>query len=99
MAQLIFVLIEILRFTSPILIFINPYLAVIVSNFLDLIDSDFAFYSQLVTWKQYYLLDKIFDYWWYIFIVLYSANKTIFPFILALFIFRGIGQLLTIFKK
>ncbi len=99
MADTAFVLIEILRFLSPVIIFINPYAAIMISFILDIYDSQLAFWSKMVTWKQYYILDKIFDYWWYFFIVLYSINKPIFLFVIILFLFRGIGQFLTIFRK
>ncbi len=80
-------------FTAP-LIFIWPLLSIILSVFLDLIDADFA--HKVVSKKLYQLFDKNLDLWWFINIIIYSYFN--FPdykiYLLILFVYRLIGQLI-----
>ncbi|HSX49098.1 MAG TPA: hypothetical protein VLE44_02470 [Candidatus Saccharimonadales bacterium] len=89
------VAIYILRFFIPFLIFSNPVVCIISEYILDYGDSVFGFYSKSFTWKFCYRMDKILDYWFYIFVLLFSLNYSIFPLLLILFMYRSIGQFLT----
>ncbi len=93
--RLILFLVALGRIIGPFFVFLTPVLVAIVLYFLDSVDGYLAFRSKL-TWKQYHLYDKVLDYWWYIFILLFSFDKPIFPIILILFIYRSIGQVLTV---
>lgn len=84
------------RVLSVFVVFVSPFLSVVVSHILDAFDSIFA-YKAKYTWKQYTKYDKYLDYWWYIFILIYSVNKPIWQVILVLFILRSIGQILVFF--
>lgn len=88
-------LVGISRFILPFNIFSHPIFSSIASGFLDYIDCYLAFRARF-TWKQYHLYDKLIDYWWYIFVLLYSWNTEIRIIILLLFIYRTVGQALTI---
>ena len=86
-----------LRALAPFLVFYNPILAEVATASLDAPDgymSNKAGWS----WRRYHLLDKVFDLWWYIFIFIYSFRLQIFPVILALFVFRLIGQVVSLAK-
>ncbi len=85
------IIIGLLRFFTPAFIFYNPILITALSFFLDTIDSEIAFRAKL-SWKAYSLYDKLLDYWWYIWILIFCLNLSIFPIILILFIIRSIGQ-------
>lgn len=87
--------IYILRFFVPFLIFSYPAICIIFESALDYGDSVFGFYSKSFTWKFCYRMDKILDYWFYIFVLLFSRNYQIFPILLALFVYRSIGQFLS----
>ena len=78
------------------LLFLNPLIAVVVSMFLDTVDAP-AVFKVKHKWSFYTRYDKALDLWWYIFIVIYCRNLFIYPVILALFIFRAIGQVPAIF--
>lgn len=94
MNKLIYFFIIFFRLLSAPLIFISPLSAIILSVFLDIIDADFAY--QVISKKKYELIDKNLDLWWFINIMIYSALN--FPdykiYLLFLFIFRAIGQLI-----
>lgn len=91
MVKIFLVIIEILRVFDPLLIFFNPLLASIGSLILDGVDG-ILFFRAGYKWQTYNLVDKIMDYWWYIFILIYSINLPIFTIILVLFVYRTIGQ-------
>lgn len=84
----------ILRILVAPLIFIWPLLSIIVSFFLDLIDGDFAY--KVVSKKLYQIIDKNLDLWWFINIMIYSYIN--YPdykiYLLILFIYRVVGQLI-----
>lgn len=82
-----------MRFITPLFIAKFPLPATILSMILD-VDALVAQKSQL-TWRQYHRLDKILDYWFYIWILLFSLNKPIAPYMIAIFAFRSIGQYLS----
>lgn len=81
-----------LRIVTPVLIFVYPFFITLFSFILDTVDSELAFRGK-VSWRKYSSFDKALDYWWYIFIFIYSINLGIFPIILILFVLRSIGQL------
>ncbi|EKE14716.1 MAG: hypothetical protein ACD_12C00328G0001, partial [uncultured bacterium] len=91
--------IVILRILVAPLIFIWPLLSIILSVFLDLIDADFA--HKIMSKKLYQLIDKNLDLWWFINIIIYIFIN--FPeykiYLLFLFIYRLIGQLIYYFSK
>ncbi len=87
--------IYLLRFLVPFLIFSHPIICIALEYILDYGDSVFGFYSKSFSWKFCYRMDKILDYWFYIFVILFSLNYAIFPLLLVLFIYRSIGQFLT----
>jgi len=98
MSKFLYILIIILRiFFSP-LIFIWPLLSIIVSFFLDLIDADFA--HKVVSKRLYQIIDKNLDLWWFINIMIYSYIY--YPgykfYLLVLFIYRVVGQLIYYFS-
>ena len=87
-----------LRFTTPLLIFNYTWVAVVLSLGLDWVDSWFAFKAG-VTWDFYSRYDKFLDFWWYIFILLFSINLEILPIISILFFYRSIGQFLMLLTR
>lgn len=96
--KLTLLLVAIFRFIAPILIFYNPILITVISFSLDTVDSEIAFRAKL-SWKAYSLYDKLLDYWWYIWILIFCLNLSIFPIILILFIIRSISQIAFFFTK
>jgi hypothetical protein len=86
------------RFFIPFFVFNFPLFTTIVADLLDRCDSLFA-YNAGWSWKKYLVYDKIFDEWWYIFILLFSINKYIFTIIGILFVYRTLGQIISIFTK
>ncbi|MFA6532547.1 MAG: hypothetical protein WCT22_00940 [Patescibacteria group bacterium] len=88
-----------LRIIIAPLIFIWPLPAIILSVFLDLIDADFA--HKVISKKLYELIDKNLDLWWFINIIIYSYFN--YPdykiYLLILFTYRLIGQLIYYFSK
>ena len=93
MYKFLYIFVVILRIIFAPLIFVWPLLSVIVSFFLDLIDADFAHYT--ITKDQYEAIDKVLDFWVYIFEMIYAwYNFSNFKwFLLALFIWRLIGMI------
>lgn len=89
-----------LRFITPLYIFINPGIGTAASVFLDAVDGYFSFKAKK-TWEWYHTLDKLADYWWYILIVVYSyvTHLPIFGTLLVLFLYRSIGQFISLRKK
>ncbi len=98
MNNFLYFFIILLRILSAPLIFILPLQSIILSVFLDIIDGDFA--CKVVTKKNYQLIDKNLDLWWFINILIYSFinypnYKT---YLLILFLYRLIGQLIFYFN-
>lgn len=90
----LYIFVLFLRVIFSPLILIWPFISVIVSFSLDLVDGDFA--APVVTKAQYQLIDKTVDYWVYIFEMVYSwiYLPSFKWFLLALFIWRTIGTLI-----
>jgi len=92
-------LIFILRILVAPLIFVWPLLSIILSVFLDLIDADFAY--KLISKKLYEIVDKNLDLWWFANIMIYAYIN--YPdyriYLLILFIYRFIGQLIYYVSK
>lgn len=86
------------RLVSVVVLFVNPLLAIALSLVLDVVDSFFA-YEAGYTWPEYTRLDKLFDLWWYVAILIYARHLTIFPVLSVLFLFRLIGQLIAIVTR
>ena len=81
---------ELIRLLVPFLIFSNPLLASVLAVFFD--EPDYIlFYKAGYRWKIYNFVDKMMDYWWYIFITFYSLHLPIVSTILVLF-FTAIPQ-------
>lgn len=89
----------ILRILVAPSIFVWPLLSIILSVFLDLIDADFA--HKIMSKKLYQLIDKNLDLWWFINIIIYVfINIPEYKiYLLFLFIYRLIGQLIYYFSK
>ena len=87
-----------LRICTPLLIFIQPLLALGTSLVLDAIDGQ-LFFNAGYRWEQYNRVDKILDYWWYICIIIFFWSSALFIPALLFFIFRSIGQALGIILK
>lgn len=83
------------RFLTVFTVFSSPLLAIILAHLLDAFDSIFA-YKANYTWKKYTRYDKLLDYWWYIFILIYSFGKPIWQIVLILFLIRSVGQILVL---
>lgn len=96
--KLTLVLVETLRIGIPFLVFAHPLIALTSSLLLDNIDGQ-LFYETGAKWSYYNVVDKLLDYWWYIFIVLYLLNTPIFGIAILLFLYRSIGQFIGIVKK
>ena len=93
--KVIITLIGIMRVLLVFLIFSRPYLAVVLSLFFDAFDSWIA-YKAGFSWREYTRYDKLLDYWWYIFILIFSRSEPIFGVMVILFVIRSIGQLITV---
>ncbi|OGK23417.1 hypothetical protein A3A46_03150 [Candidatus Roizmanbacteria bacterium RIFCSPLOWO2_01_FULL_37_13] len=89
---------EFLRLLAPFLIFFNPLMTSVLSLIFD--EADFyLFYKSGYKWIYYHIIDKLLDYWWYIFILIYSLDKPIKFFVIILFIYRSLGQFLSIISR
>ncbi len=93
---LLFILVS--RFFSPFLLYIHPAIACIVVYFFDSIDG-YVLFSLKWKWQQYNIFDKLFDYWWYIHIAYYGFFTPMRWLIIALFIYRTMGQLFSLIGK
>lgn len=90
----------ILRLILGPVIFISVWLASLFTFLLDWVDGEFfkrAGYPR----RQYSFYDKLLDYYWYIFILIYIflanvPSKNVF---LILFLFRSLGQMLFVLTK
>lgn len=87
--------VAVLRLTTPIYILLHPYWLTLASLLLDASDGYLAFRAKW-THHAYHIFDKLMDYWWYIWILIYSTELTIFPVIFILFIYRTIGQIVSV---
>ena len=98
MVRNILMVVILFRIFIPFLIFSKPFLALFLSLILDLIDGQ-LFYFLKYRWDQYNTVDKLLDYWWYLFIVFFFWGKTTFPIAALLFGYRSIGQFYGILAK
>ncbi len=98
MWRLLLILTVISRITSPFFVFIHPGITAIIVYCLDSIDGFLAFKSKFA-WTQYNTMDKLLDYWWYVFILIFMIGNELFPIVMILFIYRSIGQILCIVTK
>ena len=91
---------EICRFLAPFLIFYNPLFAVFVNIFFDFIDYPLFYFSGF-KWEIAHRFDKLMDYWWYLFILIYSLTSGFYfkEIIILLFVIRSVGQIATIVTK
>jgi len=96
--KIILTVVLLLRFFLPFLIFSKPLLALFLSLILDSIDGQ-LFYFLKFRWDQYNTVDKLLDFWWYLFIVFFFWGKTTFPIAVILFTYRSIGQFYGILAK
>lgn len=90
--------VEIGRLCIPLLIFAYPLLAELLSLTLDQTDGQ-LFYQLGYKWKTYNTIDKMLDFWWYIFILLFLRGSHIFLIASMLFLWRMIGQVWGIVGK
>ncbi len=99
MNKFLYIFVLVLRFISAPLIFFWPWISVIVSFLLDIVDIEFA--SQgVTTLKEYEIIDKVFDLWWYIMSIAYSffRLRQWFVFLLVLFLYRLVGDFIFFLK-
>ncbi len=83
----------IFRTLVPLLLFIKPAIAIPLSLFLDAIDGQ-LFFNSGFKWRAYNLIDKILDYWWYIFLLTFLILQHPQTALIGgiLFLVRSIGQ-------
>lgn len=86
------------RFVTVFLIFYFPLPTTIIQLLLDSADG-YISYKAKVAWDFYGIYDKLLDYWWYIFILLYSVRIEFFNLLLVLFIIRSVGQFAFLFSR
>ncbi len=87
------------RFLEPVLIFISPKWAIILSLILDDIDGDFLETFTNIDRPTYQTYDKLMDSWWLIFIFIYILSRNL-PYkkiFTTLFLYRIIGVLIMTF--
>lgn len=87
------VIVILLKFLIPMLMLIFPFPAVWGNYFLDVIDGDILL-SLGLTDYLYQTIDKVADYWSYIFMLILGLRWKIKKIIIILFAYRTIGQLL-----
>ncbi|MBL7156221.1 MAG: hypothetical protein ISS87_01325 [Candidatus Pacebacteria bacterium] len=97
-----------LRIITPFFIWKNVVLVLILSSFLDLIDSEF-FRLAINSWKSlssdsqkgrtYKKIDKILDFYWYVFILVYMRASPLFLIFAFLFLLRLIGMFVYFITK
>lgn len=92
---MLLVAVSIVRLIVPFFIFSHALITITISLLFDNMDG-YVSYRAGLNWKKYNTLDKLLDYWWYIFILIYSIPLNIFPIILILFLVRSIGQFMAI---
>ena len=89
----------ILRLAVPFTVFTSPYFATITILVLDW--ADCSFYNR---WgfnrKEYNLIDKTLDLYWYIFILIYSFSYLpLFGLLFILFVYRLVGTFIYFIKR
>lgn len=89
-------IIAVLRIIVPLFIFKYPFETTFVYSFLLDNPDGYVAYKAGWSWRRYHFYDKILDYFWYIFILLYSRQTPLFPIFLGLFLWRSVGQLVAI---
>jgi len=89
-----------LRIFFPITIFYIPLIAIISSLLLDTFDAEFASRSSICH-SKYEIIDKILDFWWYFWILIFSLVyfKGFIFLLFILFIYRAIGTVLFLRTK
>lgn len=92
-ARVVLAFFMVCRLFVPLLIFVNPLIAWVSSLFFDGFDGQ-LFWESGINWKVYNAVDKVLDYWWYLFILTYFyLEATEFIVIaLALLAYRTLGQ-------
>ncbi|MCJ7740060.1 hypothetical protein MUP32_01940 [Candidatus Microgenomates bacterium] len=96
--KIILIIILLCRIGVPFLIFSYPLQTFLLTIILDYFDG-LLFNLLGFRWYQYNTIDKILDYWWYLFILLFLRGQTVFTIGLILFIYRGIGQFIGIVMR
>ncbi len=91
--NLVVIIVVLLKFTLPVVFFWFPFQASWVNFILDSIDGDILMHYGLDS-ATYQTVDKLADYVTYIFMALVGYKWKIGRTIIALFIFRTIGQVL-----
>lgn len=92
-------IVAILRIFTPALIFVYPTLAAILNIIvLDGVDG-LAFSNAGLSHKSYITYDKLIDFWWYGFIVLFFWTKPLFTIFFLLFLFRSFGHWISIITR
>ena len=96
----LYFLVILLRLLSAPLIFVWPLISIILSFLLDIVDIEFASRGVL-TLKNYEKWDKILDLWWYLNALIFGwINFSEYKFfLLGLFIFRMVGDIIFILKN
>lgn len=88
-----------LRVITPPLVLKWPF-EIAILNILVLDNFDVYFASKACWGKRnYFIYDKIMDYWWYIFILLYGLGTPFKYVFIVLFVYRTIGQIACFYKE
>ncbi|OGG30509.1 hypothetical protein A2973_04095 [Candidatus Gottesmanbacteria bacterium RIFCSPLOWO2_01_FULL_49_10] len=95
MWQLLLLLVAVFRLVTPLYLSFYPFEITLASLFLDAVDGYLAFRAR---WSHhaYHMYDKTMDYWWYVGILLFATDLPIFPVIFILFVYRTVGQIVSI---
>ena len=83
------------RLITPFFIFTYPLLAFILSQLFDAVDGQ-LFYNSGFSWKQYNLVDKLLDQWWYLFILLFLLGNSVSHIPVFLLVYRTVGMLVVL---
>lgn len=94
----IIVLIGTTRFLLPFFLFSYPIIVIIFSVLLDTLDGHIAFWAGW-RWRNYNTYDKLLDWWWYVWVLLFCLQTPIFGVMGILFLFRSIGQFLALISS
>lgn len=91
-----------LRLALPLWIFINPIQGVIIGVITDGIDYYLLVRHAKLSNSKYQYQDKIFDYYWYVLIIIYAylhiSDYLILKMLICTFIFRTIGHIIYLQK-
>ncbi len=88
-----------LRTILPVLLFLNPlWVAVLYIFVLDDFDVYFAAKAGW-TKRHYFICDKLLDYWWYLFILIFGLGTPLAGVFVVLFIYRSVGQIWALHKE